>query len=151
LLGLIPLNMAAPILLVLGRENDEYLSFAPHGAGRNLSRTALKRRFPDAASRLRAIQEGAEGVDVRWFCGQADLSEMPVAYKNAERVREQIEHFGLARVVGEIRPLGCVMAGESEGMPPWRRRGEELTPKQIRQIEHRSDRRKKRQELRGGW
>ena len=33
LLGLIPLNMAEPILMVLGGNNEEFLSFAPHGAG----------------------------------------------------------------------------------------------------------------------
>jgi RNA-splicing ligase RtcB len=49
LLGLIPLNMAEPILLVLGSDNSEFLSFAPHGAGRNLSRTAGK---PDKISSI---------------------------------------------------------------------------------------------------
>ncbi|HUF62598.1 MAG TPA: RtcB family protein [Verrucomicrobiales bacterium] len=149
LLGLIPLNMAAPILIVLGGNNDEFLSFAPHGAGRNVSRTALKRRFPDEASRLRTIAESTEGIDVRWFCGQPDLSETPVAYKDAEDVRAQIEQFGLAEVVAEIRPLGCIMAGEYEGPAPWMRREEELTPKQKRQMEHRAGRRRNRRELRG--
>ncbi len=149
LLGLIPLNMSAPILMVLGGNNSEFLSFAPHGAGRNMSRTALKRRFPDEASRLRTIAEGTEGIDVRWFCGQPDLSETPVAYKDAEDVRAQIEQFGLAEVVAEIRPLGCIMAGEYDGPPPWMRREEELTPKQKRQMEHRAGRRRNRRELRG--
>src|SRR5690606_4011533 len=112
-LGLIPLNMAEPILLVLGADREEFLSFAPHGAGRNMSRTALKRKYPDEASRRAAIERGTDGIDVRWYCGQPDISETPVAYKDAESVRSQIREFGLAEIVAEIRPLGCIMAGDS--------------------------------------
>jgi len=35
-------------------------------------------------------------------------------------VKAQIERFGLARVVGEIQPRGCIMAGEQEE-PYWAR------------------------------
>lgn len=150
LLGLVPLNMAEPILMVLGKDNDEFLSFAPHGAGRNVSRTAIKRQFPDAESRQRSIDASTEGIDVRWFCGGADLSETPVAYKNADQVKAQIEQFGLAEVVAEIQPLGCIMAGDS-GINWRKKKEEELTPKQKRQIEHRADRRKNRQHLRDEW
>jgi len=145
LLGLIPLNMAEPVLLVLGADNPDFLSFAPHGAGRNLSRTALRRRYAGEATRLAEIQRSTRGIDVRWFCGKPDLSETPVAYKNAAQVREQIATFGLANVIGEIRPLGCIMAGDSG--KSWRSREEELTPKQLRQIEHRAERRKVRQQM----
>ena len=148
LLGLIPLNMAVPILVVLGQDNDEFLSFAPHGAGRNMSRTAMKRQYPDAESRMRAIEAGTRGIDVRWFCGGPDLSETPAAYKNAEQVKAQIGQFGLADVIAEIQPLGCIMAGDA-GPPPWMSKEEELSPKQLRQIEHRAERRKTRQDLRG--
>ncbi|MEP4078563.1 RtcB family protein [Haloferula sp.] len=147
-LGLIPLNMAEPILMVLGADQEEFLSFAPHGAGRNMSRTALKKQFPDEASRVHAIEKGTDGIDVRWFCGKPDLSETPVAYKNADSVKAQIAHFGLAEVVAEIRPLGCIMAGDVP--KPWLRE-KELTPKQKRQIEHRKDRRQSRQQLNDGW
>ena len=151
LLGLIPLNMAAPILMVLGQDNDEFLSFAPHGAGRNLSRTALKRRYEGEEARAQAIEESTRGIDVRWFCGGPDLSETPVAYKNADQVKEQIGQFGLADVVAEIQPLGCIMAGDT-GPPMWKRRKEEeLTPKQKRQLQHRAERRRTKQDLRGEW
>ncbi len=142
--GLIPLNMAEPILLVLGSDRADFLSFAPHGAGRNLSRTALRRQFKHPQEREAAINRSTRGLDIRWFCGKPDLGETPVAYKNAGRIREQIEHFGLARIIGEISPLGCIMAGE---VPSWRDREEELTPKERRQIEHRAQRRKVRQDL----
>jgi len=145
-LGLIPLNMAEPVLLVLGGDREEFLSFAPHGAGRNLSRTAMRRRFPDEASRRHAIESSTDGIDVRWFCGRPDLSETPLAYKDAASVRAQIREFGLAEVVAEIRPLGCIMAGDSGRS--WRDREEPLTPKQKRQIQHRRERRRTRQDLR---
>ncbi len=145
-LGLIPLNMAEPILLVLGGDRDEFLSFAPHGAGRNLSRTALKRQFPDEASRRHEIERSTDGLDIRWYCGKPDLSETPVAYKDAASVKAQIREFGLAEVVAEIRPLGCIMAGD---LPkPWLSREEELSPKQKRQIQHRKERRRVNQEMR---
>ncbi|MBK1834856.1 RtcB family protein [Roseibacillus ishigakijimensis] len=146
LLGLIPLNMAEPILMVLGRDNEEFLSFAPHGAGRNISRTKLMRRYPDAATRRQVLEHHTQGIDVRWFCGQPDLSESPVAYKDAEQVRAQIAEFGLAEIVAEIRPLGCIMAGSSGRS--WKEiKAEELTPKQKRQIQHRADRRRTKQDL----
>lgn len=142
--GLIPLNMAEPILLVLGRDNADYLSFAPHGAGRNVSRTALRKQFHDQSHRTETIRRTTAGLDIRWFCGKPDLSETPVAYKNAKGVRDQIRDFGLAEIIGEIRPLGCIMAGATKS---WRDRDEELTPKQIRQIAHRSERRRVKQDL----
>jgi tRNA-splicing ligase RtcB len=144
LLGLIPLNMAEPILLVLGSDNADFLSFAPHGAGRNLSRTALRRQYPDPEERRRWIEHSTRDIDVRWYSGKPDVSETPLAYKDAAAVKAQIAEFGLAEVIAEIRPLGCIMAGESDRR--WRD-DEELTPKQIRQIGHRADRRKTKQHL----
>lgn len=152
LLGLIPLNMAAPILVTLGRDNEQFLSFAPHGAGRNQSRTATMRAFRkangdiDDQSVQNAIDEATRGLDIRWYYGKGDLSESPMGYKPADQVRSQIEHFDLADVVAEVTPLGCIMAGDS-GPRPWERK-DHLTPKQKRQIEHRAERRKTRQSVR---
>ena len=126
LLGLIPLNMAREILLVLGSNNNDYLSFCPHGAGRNLSRSAMLRPFKDAEglidpSRIKqSLDETTGGLDIRWFCGGADLSESPLGYKDATKVKSQITRFGLASVVGEIQPQGCIMAGEAPE-PHWMR------------------------------
>ncbi|MCB1233538.1 MAG: RtcB family protein, partial [Verrucomicrobiae bacterium] len=154
LLGLIPLNMAAPILVTLGRDNEEFLSFAPHGAGRNFSRTAILRQFRrdngdlDEKRVAAAVDAATRGLDIRWYYGKPDLTESPLGYKSAAQVREQIERFALADIVAEVTPLGCLMAGDS-GPAPWMRRKEELTPKQKRQIEHRADRRRQRQKMRG--
>lgn len=153
LLGLIPLNMAEPTLVTLGRDNKKYLSFTPHGAGRNRSRTATMRRFRkkggeyDKEAIAKEIADSTCGLDIRWFHGKSDLSESPIGYKNAAQVREQIEQFELADIVAEVTPLGCIMAGDA-GPKIWERKREDyLSPKQIRQIGHRSDRRKTRQKL----
>lgn len=124
LLGLIPLNMAREVLMVLGADNDAYLSFCPHGAGRNQSRTAMLAPFKDAngdldPARVRdTLAHTTAGLDIRWFCGAPDLSESPLGYKDATKVKAQIARFGLATVVGEIQPQGCIMAGEAPE-PPW--------------------------------
>ena len=109
LLGLIPLNMAAPILVTLGRDNREFLSFAPHGAGRNQSRTATLRQFRkdngdlDEGSVEKAIADATRGLDIRWYSGKGDLTESPIGYKSAGQVRDQIEQFDLAeKLVAEL-------------------------------------------------
>ncbi|MEZ5850644.1 MAG: RtcB family protein [Hyphomicrobiaceae bacterium] len=125
LLGLIPLNMAAPVLLTLGADREAYASFSPHGAGRNKSRSALLRELgltglvpEELASRARAVVDRqTEGLDVRFFYDRPDVSESPIAYKNAEQVRSQIERFGLADVIGLIEPKGSIMAGDYDR--PW--------------------------------
>jgi tRNA-splicing ligase RtcB len=130
LLGLIPLNMAREILLVLGGDNDRFLSFAPHGAGRNLSRTAMLAPYKDAEGEIdpsrvqQVLAETTGGLDIRWFSGGPDLSESPLGYKDATKVKAQIERFGLATVVGEIHPQGCIMAGEAPE-PHWMRKRRE--------------------------
>lgn len=130
LLGLIPLNMAREILLVLGGDNDAFLSFAPHGAGRNLSRTAMLAPYKDAEGEIdpsrvqQVLAETTGGLDIRWFNGAPDLSESPLGYNDATKVKSQIERFRLANVVGEIQPQGCIMAGEAPE-PPWVRKRRE--------------------------
>ena len=64
------------------------------------------------------IAQTTAGLDIRWFNGAPDLSESPLGYKDATKVKTQIAQFGLATVVGEIQPQGCIMAGEAPE-PPW--------------------------------
>jgi tRNA-splicing ligase RtcB len=131
-LTLIPLNMAEPILIVRGKNAPNGLGFSPHGAGRNLSRIAHKRL---AADRVGADARGLSpndtaaifaqetaGLDVRFYSGVTDISELPSAYKNAAAVRAQIAQFDLADIVDEVLPYGCIMAGDWQQNAPWRRR-----------------------------
>ena len=126
--------MAREILLVLGGDNEQFLSFAPHGAGRNLSRTAMLAPYKDAEGNIdpkrvkEVLAETTGGLDIRWFNGAPDLSESPLGYKDATKVKSQIERFRLAHVVGEIHPQGCIMAGEAPE-PPWVRKRREKRAK----------------------
>jgi tRNA-splicing ligase RtcB len=120
-LTLIPLNMAQPVLIARGRNAAHGLGFSPHGAGRNFSRSQHKRM---QAGRTDAEIFAAEtaGIDARFFSGVTDISELPSAYKNAAAVRRQIESFGLAEVVDEVMPFGCIMAGDWQANAPWRKK-----------------------------
>lgn len=110
-LRLIPLNMAEPILVVRGETTQGNLGFAPHGAGRNMSRSEHKRRN-SRQTQEELFKKETQGLDVRFFSGRIDISELPSAYKNAQTVQDQMETFGLGEVVDRILPYGCIMAGE---------------------------------------
>ena len=120
-LTLIPLNMAEPILITRGLDAADGLGFAPHGAGRNMSRTSyLRLNAGKTAGQM--IAEQAAGIDVRFFSGLPDLSELPGAYKSAASVRAQIAEFGLAEIVDTIEPFGSIMAGDWQQDAPWKTR-----------------------------
>lgn len=120
---IVPLNMAEPVLLIRGEVTDRNLGFAPHGAGRNMSRTAHK-RAQNERSEAEIFAEETAGLDVRFYSGNVDISELPSAYKPAATVRAQMEEFDLAEVVDEIMPYGSIMAGDWERDAPWRKKAE---------------------------
>lgn len=130
LLGIIPLNMASNILITFGQDNKEFLSFSPHGAGRNKSRTQTLKGFRDKESNTidsktvdTFLKENLGHLDIRWASKRPDLSESPIGYKNPKEIKRQLEHFGLAKIAAEISPKGCIMAGEFEA--PWKKLKEE--------------------------
>ena len=120
-LRLIPLNMSEPVLIVRGESTEKNLGFAPHGAGRNISRSQHRRNNGD-----RTIDEifatETKGLDVRFYSGHIDITELPSAYKNATTVQEQMKQFGLGNVVDRILPYGCIMAGDWQKDAPWKNR-----------------------------
>jgi RNA-splicing ligase RtcB len=120
-LTLIPLNMAQPILITRGRNADNGLGFAPHGAGRNFSRGAYMKRHAGKTARQMMAEQTAH-IDARFYSGVPDVSELPLAYKDADTVRRQIAEYGLAEVVDTIDPIGCIMAGDWQKNTPWRRK-----------------------------
>ena len=120
-LTLIPLNMAAPILITRGLDAEHGLGFAPHGAGRNFSRSAYMRQHA-GKTEAQMVAEQTAGIDARFFCGNPDVSELPGAYKSAAVVRKQIAEFGLAEVVDTIEPVGSIMAGDWQRDAPWRKK-----------------------------
>lgn len=110
---IIPLNMSQSILIVEGGTTESNLGFAPHGAGRNASRTKHKQSKADKTNEEIFTEETA-GIDARFFSGVIDISELPSAYKNADEVKKQIEQFNLCKVIDEIMPYGSIMAGHIE-------------------------------------
>lgn len=118
---LIPLNMAEPVLIVEGATTDTNLGFAPHGAGRNMSRSQHKRNLAHMTNQEIFKQE-TKGIDARFYSNEIDISELPSAYKNATAVREQMDEFGLGTVLDEVLPYGCIMAGDWQKNAPWKKR-----------------------------
>ena len=121
---LIPLNMGEPILIATGENaGANGIGFAPHGAGRNYSRTKYK-KMNECKTDQEMMDEQVGHLDVRFYCGTLDASELPGAYKNADSVRAQIDKYKLATVVDQIDPLGSIMAGEQDHVP-WKKIREE--------------------------
>lgn len=120
-LRLIPLNMSEPVLIVKGETTENNLGFAPHGAGRNVSRSQHKRNKADKTIE-RVFAEETENLDVRFFSKEIDISELPSAYKNARNVQDQMEEFQLGEIVDRILPYGCIMAGDHNKNAPWRQK-----------------------------
>lgn len=118
---LIPLNMAEPVLIVSGETTENNLGFAPHGAGRNTSRTQ-HRKSKGEKTIMEVFEEETKDLDVRFFSNEVDITELPSAYKNAESVRNQMEEYGLGKVIDEVLPYGCFMAGNWEINAPWKKR-----------------------------
>lgn len=118
---IVPLNMAQPVLIIRGERHDGNLGFAPHGAGRNMSRTRHKRML-EGRSDEDIFAEETAGIDARFHCGKIDISELPSAYKNADRVQAEMEQFRLADVVDRIQPHGTIMAGDWEANAPWKKK-----------------------------
>lgn len=118
-LRLIPLNMSEPVLIVKGITTNSNLGFAPHGAGRNISRGHHK-----SINSLKTIEqifkEETAGLDIRFFSKEIDISELPSAYKNAKMIQQQMIDFNLGEVVDEILPYGCIMAGDFDKNAPWK-------------------------------
>lgn len=122
--------MREPILFVQGKRNATNIGFAPHGAGRNLSRTAHKRTVAEENDQA-VFDRETQGIDARFFSGEIDVSELPSAYKSAERVQEDMKAFGLCDVTDRILPHGAIMAGEQNDLP-WKKKARAKAEARIR-------------------
>jgi tRNA-splicing ligase RtcB (3'-phosphate/5'-hydroxy nucleic acid ligase) len=106
---LIPLNMAQPILAVKSA-GAAHPKFAPHGAGRLMSRAAHAKSITGSPEERLSLE--TRGLDIRFFSGIPDVSELPSAYKPAAKIREEIAGHGLGEIVYKILPYGSIMAGK---------------------------------------
>jgi tRNA-splicing ligase RtcB len=77
--GLIPGSMGAASYVVVGKGNRLSLNSSPHGAGRNYSRSAARKRFTRAD-----LDDKMQGI--AWGESDAFLDEHPDAYKDIDVV-----------------------------------------------------------------
>ena len=102
---LIPGSMGTASWILAGTEKAMELSFGStaHGAGRNLSRSAAKRRFwgEDVKKELEK-----KGILVKAASMSVVSEEAPGAYKDVDRVVEISHKVGIATKVARLVPIG---------------------------------------------
>jgi len=103
----IPGSMGTASYVLAGRPGSVERSFGTtcHGAGRRLSRTAVRRQVVGAELRQR-LEAG--GIVVRSQSMRGLAEEAPEAYKDVDRVVEVVERAGLAARVARLRPIGVI-------------------------------------------
>jgi tRNA-splicing ligase RtcB len=103
----IPGSMGTASFVLAGRPGAMERSFGTtcHGAGRRMSRTAVRKAVDGAALRR---QLEARGIVVRALSARGLAEEAPEAYKDVDRVVEIVERAGLAARVARLRPIGVV-------------------------------------------
>ena len=94
--GLIPGSMGSASYVVEGLGNPASLHSSPHGAGRNYSRSAARKRF--SHDDLRAAMRGIEYRDTTAF-----IDEIPAAYKDIDVV--MADAADLVRVRHTLRQI----------------------------------------------
>lgn len=95
-MGLIPGSMGTASYVVRGKGNPVALHSSPHGAGRQFSRSAARRRFTRAE--LQAAMTGIEFRD-----SDAFLDEIPAAYKDIDQV--MADAGDLVEIVHTLRQI----------------------------------------------
>jgi tRNA-splicing ligase RtcB len=103
----IPGSMGTASWVLVGAEGAMRETFGSvcHGAGRLMSRTAV-RKGKDARAETRKLEEA--GVLVRAESRDGVLEELPEAYKNVDEEIEVVHEAGLARKVARLRPMGVI-------------------------------------------
>ena len=92
----IPFNMRDGIAICIGKGNPHWLSTAPHGAGRLMSRAQARKQIA-----LRDFQETMSSVFSTSVCA-GTLDESPQAYKPTEEILRLIEPT--VEVIAMIKP-----------------------------------------------
>jgi tRNA-splicing ligase RtcB len=103
----IPGSMGTASWVLVGQQRAMQETFGSvcHGAGRLLSRTAV-RKGKDARQEQRKLE--ASGILVRSESRDGILEELPEAYKNVDEVIEVVHQAGLAKKVARLRPMGVI-------------------------------------------
>jgi len=103
----VPGSMGTASWVLVGRQGamEETFGSVCHGAGRLMSRTAV-RKGKDARQEQRKLEE--RGIIVRAESRDGILEELPEAYKNVDEVIEVVHKAGLAQKVARLRPMGVI-------------------------------------------
>ena len=103
----IPGSMGTASYVLAGRPAAMDRSFGTtcHGAGRQMSRTAVRKKI-DGGELRRRLE--ASGIVVRALSARGLAEEAPEAYKDVDRVVEIVERAGLAARVARLKPVGVV-------------------------------------------
>jgi tRNA-splicing ligase RtcB (3'-phosphate/5'-hydroxy nucleic acid ligase) len=103
----IPGSMGTSSFVLAGRPRALELSFGTtcHGAGRRLSRTAVRKQVRGEALRDRLERQG---IAVQAGSARGLAEEAPEAYKDVERVVDVVQAVGLAAKVAQLRPIGVI-------------------------------------------
>lgn len=92
----IPFNMRDGIAVCIGRGNEQWLNTAPHGAGRQMSRTQARKQI--AMSDFKNSMSGIYSTSV---C-EGTIDESPMAYKPSDEILELIRPT--VEVISVIKP-----------------------------------------------
>ncbi|MBV9083573.1 MAG: RtcB family protein [Acidobacteriaceae bacterium] len=105
----VPGSMGTASWVLVGQPGAMQETFGSvcHGAGRVMSRTAV-RKGKDAREEQRKLEQN--GIFVRSGSRDGILEELPEAYKNVDEVIEVVHQAGLAKKVARLRPM-CVIKG----------------------------------------
>ncbi len=98
-LGIVPGSMGAHSYIVKGKGSPTSFHSCAHGAGRQLSRMAAKKKYS-----IKDLHEQTKGVECRK--DKHVLDEIPFAYKNIEQV--MANQNDLVDVLYELRQVICI-------------------------------------------
>jgi len=103
----VPGSMGTASWVLIGQPRAMLETFGSvcHGAGRLLSRTAV-RKGKNAREEQRKLEQN--GILVRSESRDGILEELPEGYKNVDDVIEIVHEAGLARKVARLRPMGVI-------------------------------------------
>src|SRR5262249_1808977 len=91
------------------------LGFAPHGAGRNFSRTAYMRAHADKAEED-IVAEQTAGIDARFFCGIPDISELQAPTRTPRPCARRSRRLAWPRSSTRLTPSAASWQATGSGM-----------------------------------
>lgn len=94
---IIPLNMRDGVILATGKGNGDWNMSAPHGAGRQYSRSQAVSQIS-----LEAYKKTMEGIHSSCI-SQSTIDESPQAYKNSQEIIENISDT--ADILKVVKPI----------------------------------------------